>query len=471
MLRIPRRFLALGLAGLLAGCAGTTRAERFRPSLAPGSGAGYREFAAGQEREIREGPHDEAERRLAERVDLPALLSLAFARSPRIRRARRAWRAAIERVPQAVSLPDPTLSMLTFTRSVETRVGPQEQVFTFAQKIPFPAKLLLQGDVAAEEARIAGLAYSAVVRDVLVEVKVAYAEYVYLTRAREIVRQNEAIARRLAGLGEDLYSEDRALLIDVLKAQSQLAQLRYDLVTLGELVSAETTRINTLLDRPPEAPLGSPAPLPFPRVVVPVTDLYELAAKNREELAIADRRIEEARAREDLARSRYAPDLTLGAVWVRVDGNRPPRPRPPDNGKDAVGFTVGVTIPLWVNRISAGVREARARREAAVAGKVDAWNRTFAGIKDAYFRLTNAERLVLLYRDNLIPQAEQAMLSTEERAREDRKRLGDYLEAQIVWLNFTLARERALADLNQAVARIERLTGAALVPAKAGGDR
>lgn len=116
-----------------------------------------------------------------------------------------------------------------------------------------------------------------------------------------------------------------------------------------------------------------------------------------------------------------------------------------------------------------GVREAHAEYGAAVDGKIEAWNRTLTALKDAYFKLTNAERLVLLYRESLVPQAEQVMLSTEEKAREDRMRLGDYLEVQTVWLNFTLARERALTDYNQALARLERLTGASLAPVAGAG--
>ena len=223
------------------------------------------------------------------------------------------------------------------------------------------------------------------------------------------------------------------------------------------------------MDRPPEAPLGPTGVVPFPRLILPAEELYELAARNREELQIADAQMEEARAREALALAQYAPDITIGGTYIGIGKNRAPLPVAPDNGDDAYGIMVGITIPLWMNRTSAGVREARALQSAAIQNKIQAWNMTFTALKDAYFRLTNAERLVLLYRDNLIPQAEQVMLSTEERAREDRMRLGDYLEAQTVWLNFTLAQERARVDYNQALARLERLTGASLAP-KAGGE-
>jgi cobalt-zinc-cadmium efflux system outer membrane protein len=340
-----------------------------------------------------------------------------------------------------------------------------EDVFTFTQRIPWPTKLLHAGNVAEEGARIAALLYSSAVRDVLVDTRISYLEYGYLTRARSLVEQNVAIAERLAGLGEDLFSKDEALLMDVLKAQSQLAQLRYDLITLAELTSAERTRLNALMDRPPEAPLGAPSAAPFPRVSTSIEELYELASRYREELRIADRRIEQARAKEALAASQFAPDLTIGATYVRIGENRPPIMVPPDSGQDASGVMLGLTIPLWVNRHTAEVREARADRDAAILAKAQAWDETFSALKDAYFKLTNAERLVLLYRDSLVPQAEQVLLSAEERAREDRMRLGDYLEAQTVWLNFTLARERALVDHDQAIARIERLTGTVLTPA------
>lgn len=457
--------LALLAALVATGCASTSERLSARPSLAPASGAGYREFADAQGKEIELSPLGSAEAALAERPDLTTVLEVVLARSPAIARARKEWAVAIEQVPQATALPDPAVQVLHFVENVETRVGPQENVVTLMQRIPFPTKLLRAGDVAEEGARIAELRYSAAVRDALVAAKTAWYEYAYLARARTLVESNLGIARRLASLGSELYEEDKALFLDVLKAQSQLAQLQYDLVTLEELVSAEKTRLNTLMDRPSEAPVGPPPGLSYARLVLPVEALYEIAVKNREELLIADRMIERARAREGLAESAYGPDFTIGGSYIQIDGNEAPLPVPSDNGKDAWGVSLGVTIPLWVNRISAGVREARAEYEAALDGKVEAWNRTIAAVKDAYFKLTNAERLVLLYTDSLVPQAEQVMLSTEERAREDRMRLGDYLEAQTVWLNFTLAKERALTDYNQSLARLERLTGASLAPA------
>ena len=48
---------------------------------------------------------------------------------------------------------------------------------------------------------------------------------------------------------------DGTTLNDVFKAQSQLAQLNYDLILLAELRVTEATNINAILNLPPESPV------------------------------------------------------------------------------------------------------------------------------------------------------------------------------------------------------------------------
>ena len=66
-------------------------------------------------------------------------------------------------------------------------------------------------------------------------------------------------------------------------------------------------------------------------------------------------------ARVELARKQGRPDITLGISYAFVD----PRDDPPaslapiqDDGKDIIGLTVGVTLPLYRKRLAAGVNRA-----------------------------------------------------------------------------------------------------------------
>ena len=76
-----------------------------------------------------------------------------------------------------------------------------------------------------------------------------------------------------------------------------------------------------------------------------------------------------------------------------------------------------------------------------------------------YFRLENARRLIELYETTLIPQAAAVIEVAETWHQEGPKSITGFLETQSVWLNFNLARLRAIADYQQNIARLEQLVG------------
>ena len=141
-----------------------------------------------------------------------------------------------------------------------------------------------------------------------------------------------------------------------------------------------------------------------------------------------------------------------------------------DSGKDPWTVGVGVSIPLWFDRNRSRVRQAEMLHEAAVQRRRVVENQTRATVKSVYFRLENARRLVELYEKSLIPQAEAAMDVAEQWHDGDVKDVSGFLETQGVWLNFNLARLRAVTDYQQYVARLERLVGGPLPEMDAGKE-
>jgi len=143
-----RRLLALpALLGavLLAGCSGDAAV----------SGAPTARI------EPRPEPVSEPEHRLPADPGLSDYLALAALRNPGLKAAWYRWQATRERAPQVRSLPDPMLRYGYFIREVETRVGPQRHRLGLSQRIPWPGKLVLAGQVAdraaaAERKREAG---------------------------------------------------------------------------------------------------------------------------------------------------------------------------------------------------------------------------------------------------------------------------------------------------------------------------
>jgi outer membrane protein TolC len=400
-------------------------------------------------------------------LQLKELIKTALENNPGLHAAKKRWQRSIERLPQVNSYPDPMLKYTYFLENVETRVGPQKQIFGISQKFPFPGKLSLKGDMVAKDAEIAYLGYETAILKLIARVKTNYYELWYIHQALALTKKNMDLMEHLVKITETDLSVDGTTLTDIFKAQQQLAQLQYDLILLREQEETVKTQINTLLDLPPETKAGVPGKLSFDSFEYDPDTLYSMAEQYSQRLKMVQQEIEKSDHAISLAKREYWPDLTAGFTYIEIDDADPVMmnnrlTEVDDSGKDAYTINFAVNIPIQLGRRNAGLREAKLRQGEAKLNKKDIKNELFADIKSLYFRIRNSERLIKLYQDSLIPQAEQSIQTTEAWYREKRGSLSGMLETRAVWLNFNLAHRRALADYNQRVAKMEPLVGKVL---------
>jgi outer membrane protein TolC len=135
-----------------------------------------------------------------------------------------------------------------------------------------------------------------------------------------------------------------------------------------------------------------------------------------------------------------------------------------------VGIQFGLSLPLWFDKNAGRLQEARAEEQKALSLKAAQINQANAQIRNLYFRLKNSERLILLYRDQLLPQAARAMTVAETWFREKQGSFSDFLETESVYYNFQLSLARAKADYGKYLAQIERLCGPSLTRRMEGRD-
>ena len=393
----------------------------------------------------------------AETLELPRLIQVAVARSPKVKAAKARWQATIEQYPQVTALPDPMFMYGYYARSVETRVGPQRHRISFSQTFPYPGTLDAAGEVVKKAIEIARVKHEQVIRDLIVELKLSYHELAYLQRAVELTQQNHELVASILTIATARYAEGKATLNDVLKAQSQLAQLEYDLVLLEELQRVEHANINGILSIPSSTLLGLTVAVPYAPLDVTLADVEKQALSKRQELRIAALNVEKATEKIALAELQTKPVLKFDLMAIET--GKALMIDAPDSGKDPFTIGFGVTIPWSSLKNSSKVREAQQNREASTANKLVLEDETKVALRKIYFRLENARRLVELYETTLIPQAGAAIEVAEEWHQEGAKSIAGFLETQSVWLNFNLARLRAIADYQQNVARLEQLVG------------
>jgi cobalt-zinc-cadmium efflux system outer membrane protein len=394
---------------------------------------------------------------LDEESTLADYLAYAALNNPGLEAAFNRWKAALERVPQVRSLPDPRFNYGYFIQEVETRVGPQRHRFGLSQMFPWFGKLALQGDVALEAANAERQRYEAAKLDLFYQVKRAYFEYYYLGRAIAVTEENIQLLTYLEAVARTKYTAGAPTHAAVIKAQVELGKLEDQLRGLRDFVGPVVAELNAALNRPSDASLPLPASIPEDKVALSEQQLLSWVKEQNPELKAIEFMAAKERAAIDLAKKDYFPDITVGVDYIETDSALMPGTR--DSGKDPVVGMMSINVPIWRGKYRAAEREAEARYEASLRELSDRENTLVARLEMALYGFRDAERKIDLYRDALVPKAEQSLKVTQQSYEAGRADFLDVIDAQRVLLEFELSYERALTNRAQRLAEIEMLVG------------
>ncbi|MHC4158725.1 MAG: TolC family protein [Planctomycetota bacterium] len=395
---------------------------------------------------------------LTENSGLSDYLAYATLNNPGLEAAFNRWKAAIERVPQVKSLPDPRFTYRYFIEQVETRVGAQKQAFGIAQMFPWFGKLGLRGDAAGEAAHAARQRYEAVKLKLFFQVKDAYYEYYYLWRAIGIVEENIQLVKNFESVARTRYKAATGKHPDVIRAQVELGKLEDRLKTLQDLQGPIVAKLNAALNRPTEASL--PWPKHIKEESVPLTDhqLLQWMADSNPVLKALEYDIARSRTKIDIAKKDYYPDITFGVDFIDTSDSISATP-PSDSGQDPIIALFSINLPIWRERLDAALREARHNHRAAVHDKTQKLNTLNTQLKLALYLFRDGERKIDLYRDTLLPKAVESVKANQASFRAGGNTFLDLIDAQRVMLEFELSYERALSNHAQRLAELEMLVG------------
>lgn len=394
-------------------------------------------------------------------------LAYAALNNPGLEAAFNLWKAALQKVPQVRSLPDPRFTYSYFIKEVETRAGPQRHKFGLSQMFPWFGKLDLKGDVALEAANAEAQRYEASKLKLFFEVKDVYYEYYYLARAIATTEEHMQLVDYLENVARTKYGAGEASYGDVIKAQVELGKLEDRLLTLRDLRDPVMAKLNEALNRPFNQPLPWPKAIPEEEVVFSNEEILTWLKENNPELKAMDFTVEKEKAAIDLAKKDYYPDLTLGVQYINTNPALKPPPDPEtgermrvkDDGKDPVIAVFSINVPLWYGKYRAGEKEARVRYLAALKQRSERENNLIADLKMVLYNFRDAERKINLYRDTLVPKAEQQQSVIQQAFAAGRTDFLDVIDAERTLLEFQLSFERALANRAQRLAQLEMLVG------------
>ncbi len=396
-----------------------------------------------------------------DQVSLQTLIAEALEQNPEIRAMRRGFDMMRARVPQAKALPEPMLSYgyagnAAFIPPFDIQKGDPSsaRMLSFTQEIPYPGKLALKGKMANVEAEAEWWNYEQARLNVVAEVKDAYFDLFYLHKAIETVTKNKELVEKFARIAEAGYSVGKGIQQDVLKAQVEISKLTDQLTVLEQRRQTTEARLNSLLFREPETPVGKPEEIKPREFTYSLAELNEEALTNYPALKAQRRKIDREQYGVEVAKKEFYPDFSVGLTYF----NRPGMP-------EMYGVNVGVKIPLYFwQKQRPAVAEATASARAERERLENATSLLFFRIKDRYLAATTAQRLLKLYSTTIIPQSSlslESAISGYEVGKVDFLTLLDNL---VTLLNYELGYYEQISNVEKAIAALEPFVGFNLRP-------
>jgi cobalt-zinc-cadmium efflux system outer membrane protein len=231
--------------------------------------------------------------------------------------------------------------------------------------------------------------------------------------------------------------------------------LKARLLELEQQETVIVAKLNQLLNRRADAPLGLAVTAPAVVAEPELERLFTVAAASRPEIKAAQAEIDRSQHERALMQKEFLPDYRLGLEY-----------RSFRTSEDQVMFTIGIDLPIWFTKYRAGVREAEKMLESSRAAKEATESQVALDVRDAQFKLLTARRTWELYQNALVPQAEMRFHASEAGYRTGQVDFMDLLESERFWLNARVMAAMAEGEVGRQAARLEWAIGAELPTAE-----
>jgi outer membrane protein, heavy metal efflux system len=341
--------------------------------------------------------------------------------------------------------------------SLQTAAGRLPNTLMVSQRFPWLGRLRIRGEIADLETRIALTQLAETQLKVIESVKVSYYDLLFNQQALQITVENERLLRDYIKFAEVRYTAGQTSQQDVLRAQVELNKLRDQIIHLNQQLRLARADLAKQIAVSPEANLAAAGPEKIPPAPEQIDQLYRAAIAARPELQGRLDAIQRDERAVELARLEYFPDVTVGVNWGAITVNNALAKTA--TGNDNWGLMIGVNVPIWHNKLRAGVRESQNRTVESARLYDSARDETFRQIKRLTVQAQALQQQVNLYRKDIIPQAEQTLKVSAADYRVGKVVMLQLIDNWTQLLRFQIQAVRLEATLAQTLASLERAVG------------
>ena len=308
------------------------------------------------------------------------------------------FEAALQKVPQVSSLPDPTFSFGYFISPVETRVGPQRAKFSLSQMFPWFGTLEAQADVASLMADAKYQAFLDARNRLYYSVSEAYYPLIELNRLKAIEQENIELLQSYKTISNSKFKNGVSPMTDVLRVDIMLKDAQTNLSILNKKEKPLLATFNNLLNRDENELVVVPDSLTVESL--PDNFRRDSLFMNNPMLEALDLQQQASEKSKVAAQKQGLPKLGVGLDYTIV-GKRTDMDVA-DNGKNVLMPMVSVSIPIFRKKYKAAEKEAQLMQEKYSFQKEETINSLTSNYESVWFQIQQQKDLIELYEEQIL---------------------------------------------------------------------
>ena len=322
--------------------------------------------------------------------------TIAAENNPELKAKYKEFEAAMQKIPQVSSLPDPNLSMGYFISPVETRLGPQNMRFSLTQMFPWFGTLKAQKNATTLMAESKYQAFLNTKNQLYSQVATAYYPLYELLKLKDIEQENIKILESYKNIANAKFENGKGSLVDVLRVDIMIKDAQTNLDILTKKEPALTSWLNSILNRKYNEKI----------VISKDLQIMELPMEYRKDSITTNPILQELELKKqasevaiEVARKQGLPKLGLGLDYVLVGKGMN---NFPDSGKDIIMPMVSVSLPIFRKKYNAATKEAKLMQESFSFQKEAYENKLNGTYYKLVFELEKERDLLKLYEGQVI---------------------------------------------------------------------
>lgn len=393
---------------------------------------------------------------LSTNAPLHDFLLFAMLNQPQVEAAYFDWAASVRRITVERSLPDPRL---TFQSDIADAV--MSAVPGLMMDFPGPGKLKWAANVATAESEARYFVFENAVVQAAFALKKSYYELYFLDAKVNVNRETLRLVGEIERLARTQNDVGKGTLQDVLRAQIEQERITTEITNLDDSRNPLLAQFKAALGLKSED-AAPPVPEQFETTPLDLTSdtLFAIALERNPRLKAMEAEVRRADASIRLAYKARIPDFTVG---VEVDVKASPIFATPQ---------LGVTFPIWRDKIAAQLAEAQAGKRASEARLSAEQIALAVEFAEQSFMYREATRNIELLTERLLPKARQSLEVAQSGYVSGKVDFLNLIDAERTLLEFQLSEVEARVQRELALAELSLLilgtppAGAPILPTK-----